>query len=542
VTSTLGRVRGRGPRGDPAGALDGRLEALAEAATLAEGRLDEPAVTAARTVLGRAGRRLGLGVDATVVALAGPTGAGKSTLFNALAGEGIATAGHRRPTTSVATAAVWGEGADALLDWLEVPRRHRLDAGELAGLVLLDLPDFDSVVLDHRVEVERVLGLADLLVWVVDPQKYADASLHERYLRPFAAYAGAMLLVLNQADRLTGAEGDACVADIDRLLHADGLPGVPVLAVSARTGEGIQALRGMLAERVAERAAAVTRLAADVGSVADRLASACAGTASGGVGRAERGALVAALEHAAGVPAVVAAVGRAHRRRGALATGWPFARWALRLRTDPLRRLRLSDRAAADGEPIARPSLPAPTPVQSAQVARAARTVAARAGDGLPSPWPGLVRNAATSAEERIPDRLAAAVAGADLGMRPVRWWGVAGALQRALAAVAVIGALWLVALAVLSYLRLEDVMPVPELAGIALPTVLLLGGSLAGVVVAVLARLVNGAGARRRARRATGALRTRIEQVADEDVLAPVRAELDVRERLCAAVAAARH
>ena len=34
----------------------------------------------------RAGDRLGLGLEATVVALAGPTGAGKSTLFNALAG------------------------------------------------------------------------------------------------------------------------------------------------------------------------------------------------------------------------------------------------------------------------------------------------------------------------------------------------------------------------------------------------------------------------------------------------------------------------
>ena len=64
----------------------------------------------------------------------------------------------------------------------------------------------------------------------------------------------------------------------------------------------------------------------------------------------------------------------------------------------------------------------------------------------------------------------------------------------------------------------------------------------LAGVLLAVLARLVNGAGVRRRARRAGGALRARIERVADEDVLAPVRAELDVRERLCAAVAAARH
>ena len=124
------------------------------------------------------------------------------------------------------------------------PRRHRL-AGEPDGLVLLDLPDFDSVELSHRVEVERVVALADLMVWVVDPQKYADAVLHEHYLRPFAAYGEAMVVVLNQADRLDSAARAACVADLGRLLAADGLRGLPVLAVSATTGAGLDALRSV---------------------------------------------------------------------------------------------------------------------------------------------------------------------------------------------------------------------------------------------------------------------------------------------------------
>src|SRR3712207_1359172 len=137
-----------------------------------------------------------LGLEATVVALAGPTGAGKSTLFNALAGRPLVREGVTRPTTSTATAAVWGAPDGGLLDWLEVPSRHTLDGGGPEGLVLLDLPDFDSVEISHRLEVDRLVRLVDLLVWVVDPQKYADASLHEQYLRPLARHAAAMLVVL----------------------------------------------------------------------------------------------------------------------------------------------------------------------------------------------------------------------------------------------------------------------------------------------------------------------------------------------------------
>ena len=93
------------------GPLERRLEALAEAVALAEGRLEPAAVADAGAVVRRAGERLGHGLDATVVALAGPTGAGKSTLFNLLAGRELSRTGVRRPTTAATTAAV-GARAD----------------------------------------------------------------------------------------------------------------------------------------------------------------------------------------------------------------------------------------------------------------------------------------------------------------------------------------------------------------------------------------------------------------------------------------------
>ena len=191
-------------------------------------------------MVARAGERLGLGLDATVVALAGPTGAGKSTLFNVLAGRELSRSGVRRPTTATTTAAVGGGVDDALLDWLDVRSRHALDAGAPAGLVLLDLPDFDSIEAAHRAEVDRLVRMVDLLVWVVDPQKYADAALHEGYLQPLAGHAAAMLVVLNQVDLLAG-QGDRAREDLRRVLGDHGLGDVPVLALSARTGEGTDA-------------------------------------------------------------------------------------------------------------------------------------------------------------------------------------------------------------------------------------------------------------------------------------------------------------
>ncbi|MBD0290739.1 MAG: 50S ribosome-binding GTPase [Thermoleophilia bacterium] len=515
------------------GKLDGRLEALADATEIADGRLDQDTVAQARRVTAKAGTRLGLGLESTVVALAGPTGAGKSQLFNALAGSELAAVGRRRPTTSAALAATWGDGADPLLDWLEIRRRHRLPGGDLEGLVLLDLPDFDSVEAGHRLEVDRIVALADLVVWVADPQKYADAALHEQYLRPLASHAAAMALVLNQADLLTPPAVATWRNDAERLLAEDDLRDVPVVVVSARTGDGLADLERLLVARVAARDAAVARLAADVDAAARALGVSCGDGRAAGVQRADRDRLVAALEEAAGVAAVVRAVDGAHRRRGALAAGWPFVRWTRRLRPDPLRRLRLPE----SPQPAVRTSLPPATHVQHAQVATATRQLAARASEGLPSPWPRLVREAATAGEGDVADQLDRAVAGADLHVSTPRWWKVAGALQRLLALAVAAGALWLLVLAVLAYLRVDDVIPVAELYDVPVPTWLLLAGAVAGIVLALLARLVNGWGGRRRARAAARSLRERVREVGDELVVVPVASELDAYERLCEAV-----
>jgi hypothetical protein len=517
------------------GGLERRLVALAEAVEVASGRLDPGVVEEARRVSERGGRRVGLGLEATVVALAGPTGAGKSTLFNAFAGAELSAAGARRPTTDASAAAVWGNADEGLLDWLEVPRRHRIADGKADGLVLLDLPDFDSVAASHRREFERVLDLVDLVVWVVDPQKYADSALHDRYLVPLARHSETTIVVLNQSDLLDARALAACCADLRRLLERDGLDGVPVVPVSARSSDGMPELRQLVERRVAARKAALQRLAADVGAAAAGMEGACGG-GHPRIGRADRSRLAAALADAAGLPVVVQAVAGAHRRRGALATGWPFVRWLRRLRPDPLRRLRLGDEPAAE----VHTSLPGPTPVHRAQVFEAARALAAGASDGLAAPWPRLARDAATSREDELGQRLDRAVAGADLKMRKPRWWGLAGLLQTILAVVVAAGVLWLLVLVGLGFLHLDDAVRLPELGDVPLPTLLLIGGALAGILLAALFRAMNAAGARRRARRASSAIQSRVEAVADEAVVAPVEAELAARERLCAALRAA--
>jgi energy-coupling factor transporter ATP-binding protein EcfA2 len=534
--------------------LSERLEALREAVELADGRLEVPEVPQARALLAKAGARVALG-DATVVALAGATGSGKSTLFNALSGQEVSSPGVRRPTTGVAHATVWGAGddhasddSDRLLDWLEVPRRHRHDPDPaLDGLVLLDLPDHDSVQLEHRLEVDRLVGLVDVLVWVLDPEKYADAAVHERYLRPLAGHAGVLLVVLNQVDRLEPPAIAECVRDLRALLDREGLSGTPLLALSGRTGAGLPELRAELCRRVAARRAASDRLLADVRGAAAALAGYCAAEESGPGGtlaRREREQLTRALGEAAGVPVVVSAVERSVRRAGTATTGWPLVRWMRRLRPDPLRRLHLSsrdsspDRPSPDRPSPARTSLPAPGPVQRAAVATALRAARDRVGDGLPQAWRDELRRTVELSEEDLADRLDRAVAGADVGaQRTPLWQRAAGALQWLLLAVALAGALWLLALVVLGFFRLDDVLPVPHVQGLPVPTLLLVTGLLAGALLAVLARPLVGWRARRRGRSAERRLAQAVEVVAEDDVLSPMEAVRADHARFCSAV-----
>jgi GTP-binding protein EngB required for normal cell division len=273
-----------GMTGLPSASLPVRLASLTELTRIGTRRTGadgfSPELLAeAETLLRRSGERMRMSASHTVVALAGGTGSGKSSLFNALAGANFSPAGVMRPTTKHSHACVWGmEGAAPLLDWLSVQRRHRyarasaLDEGEasLTGLLLLDLPDHDSVVTGSAALVDRLVKLVDMLVWVLDPLKYADAAVHRRYLVPLAGHAAVTMVVLNQVDTLSPDQAADCEADLRRLLDAEGLTETSVLVTSALTGAGLDELRLSLAAAVATRRAAVDRITADIDALLDR--------------------------------------------------------------------------------------------------------------------------------------------------------------------------------------------------------------------------------------------------------------------------------
>ena len=575
VESITGR---RAPGPDASAELQSRLAALSHAVEAGQGRVPDNSLTAARAVLDRAGQRLEHSTEHTVVALAGSTGSGKSSLFNRLAGEPLAPVGVRRPTTAIPQACTWGpgaEGAGSLLDWLGIDQRHVLStavAGDaLAGLVLLDLPDHDSTALAHRLEVDRLVAMVDLMIWVVDPQKYADAILHRRYLAPLAKHGSVLLFALNHVDELSDAEREACLSDLRGLLAADGFAKPAILATSATTGLGTDRLMAVLQDRVAKTRAASARLTADV----DRAAAALAVHGfDHPVTVAEKAStgLIDALAAAAGVPAVCAAVASSYELRAQEHVGFPLTRWLARLRPDPLRRLHLGDRvavgrkgprlpgvgasgsgasgsgasgsggseqSAAESElqamVTARTSLPEPTPAQRARVDSAVRAEINRATDGLTGPWKSAVAAAGRASENDLSDALDRAVGNVDLPVRDEpRWWKAASWLQWALFGVAVLGGLWLLLLAALGWLQVE--VDSPQVIGLPLPTLMLLGGVLLGLLTAGLGRRAARVGGRRRGARAERALRSAVDEVATNLIVDPMSAEL----RRCADFTAA--
>ncbi|CAA9335124.1 MAG: putative ATP-binding membrane protein [uncultured Nocardioidaceae bacterium] len=538
--------------------LVARMDALQRAVEASSGRLDPDLVAEANEVLGRAGARLRLSAEHTVVALAGATGSGKSSVFNAVAGLELSAVGVRRPTTAATMACVWGaEGAGELLDWLGVPKRHQverespLDApsglggasheSDLRGLVLLDLPDHDSTEVAHHVEVDRLVRLADLMVWVLDPQKYADAAIHQRYLEPLASHQEVMVMALNHIDTVAPERRPEMLDDLRRLLAEDGLDRVPVLVTSARTGEGLPPLRELIASRVAAKKVARSRLSADVSAVASRMRSANGDAQPGDVARRRKQELVGSFADAAGVPIVVRAVERSTKVRARQATGWPLTAWLGRLKPDPLKRLHLGlgkqgqqGKQGKQGQQgreltvLSRASVPQATAVQRARVDSAVRAVADDVSAGLPQAWTAAVRRASVSRLPDLNDALDKAVTSTDLGVdRRPAWWGLVRVVQWVLILTALAGGLWLGGLAVMGYFQLP-VPETPDYRGFAVPSLMLLGGVLAGIALAWLSRILAGIGARAKASSADRRLRAAISDVTERLVVEPIGAEVE--------------
>ena len=523
--------------------LAARAAAL-ESALLAGGdQLEPTAARAAQDVLGKVAIRTSIAGDRTVVALAGATGSGKSSVFNAMVGEPVAAVGARRPTTSTPTAALWGpEPAGMLLDWLRIPTRHAVTSrspapGDLDGLVLLDLPDIDSRERRHREEADRVLELVDVFVWVTDPQKYADALLHDEYLTRLRGHETVMVAVLNQSDLLPPDAAEACESDLRRLLAADGLKDIDVVLTSARTGAGMARLRELLATAVAARTAMRQRLSADLTAVAGQLRAGVA-EIEPALSETPDEALVEALGRAAGVPVVLSAVEADYRREAAARTGWLFSRWTRRFTADPLARLRLH-RSAAVGDieaadvraVLGRSSIPAPTPTAQAAVSLATRRLAESASVGLPTRWSDAVHAAAAPDGATLAGQLDQSIVGTPLRARDPRWWRLLGWWQWSTGLATLVGVGWLTVLAVIGWLQLPDPEP-PRAGGLPWPFLLFAGGLLGGVLLAVVARSFARVGARRRRRLIGRRLNNAVTDVAATQLVAPVREVLD-RHRL---------
>jgi len=347
--------------------------------------------------------------------------------------------------------------------------------------------------------------------------------VHEQYLRQFARHRDVMVVVLNQADRLTRADAERCLGDLRSLLDADGLGGIPAFTTSAKGQPGLAQLRAQLEQTVADRQAALQRLAGDVEAVVDALRPFVEVEMDPDrVGRPAVDRLAGALGTAAGVPIVADAAERSYRHRATGSLGWPMLRWVRRVRPDPLRRLHLEP--ATKAELPAATSLPESTAAQRAAVALAARALAADAGRGLPEPWPDAVLEASRSRLRDVPDALDVAIARADLGQtdKPA-WWRLVGFLQWLGALAALGGLLWLVVRYVLLFLGLPDLRG-PEVGRVPLPTLQLGGGLLFGLLLSVVVRPFVGIGARRAKLRVERRLRSSIAEVAERYIVAPIR------------------
>ena len=512
--------------------------ALEDATALSQGKLASSATERARALSQKIAGRRGVDMETTVVVFAGATGSGKSSLFNAVIGRNLARVAVTRPTTSEPLA-VYGNDCSALLDWLGVRSRHQAsDVPWLAGsdLILVDLPDIDSTEVQNRVAAERLISQADVVVWVVDPQKYADGVLHLEFLSGLREQSGGMMVVLNQVDRLGPEDAGRVEEHLRQMLTERRFRG-EVRVTSALEGTGVAELRDAIVAVAATKRASAKRLAADLRSQAalfTRAVEEDGGLLVAPAKLPQLGTVAGSLSHALGVSTVAHAAEQAYVHRGVRSVGWVWTRWIRSRRPDPLGRLHLQGSGESQFAPASSLVL---SDTQQATVRVAVRRYARSGTVVLPMTWRNkVVAEAEGGAVQaaRAMDEVLVKSQG-DFVRHPLWWRAIAG-LQIVLAATAAVGLAWLAAYWVAELVKIS--LPEPPYWGpIAVPTALLAGGLVIGWLLSVLGRLLLRSGGRRTGRRVQAELNAQVAAVMQSTVVRPLQVALDEYGRFVAEV-----
>ena len=492
-------------------------------------------------------RRLGFPSDAYVLALVGGTGVGKSSLLNALAGSPVSAASVRRPTTSEPVAWIPASERDSLgplLDWLDVREIREHGSDGLRSVAILDLPDMDSVAVDHRARVEALLPRVDAVAWVTDLEKYHDAVLHDAFLRTWVPRLERQAVIVNKADRLGSDDRPRIRRDLERdlgeRLTVSDQARIPVLMTTAAPEPALDELRSWLADGAASKAVIRARVGATAVDGARHLARE-AGLEPGrevSPFLPER-ARTTAIDEA--TRAVLRAIDLVGLERQAVAATRARARSR---GTGPIGKLtsliyRASGRDTQVADPTGhllrwRDRAPLSPAVESLRGALASAVTGAS-----PAVRPAL---AATTEPTPLRQGLERAVDRAIAGLERLdaptsRWWSLLGLLQTLTTIAIAVSAAWVV-IWILARPIVDNVQ-FPVIGSVPMPFAALLASVLVGYLLARSLGIHAGWVGRRWA----GQVRSRVSEAIREEItergLAPIDRLEDARQRLATATGA---
>ncbi len=231
--------------------------------------LEPEEITEAREIVGRLDAHRGFPGDAFVLALAGGTGSGKSSLLNALAGREVASVSPIRPHTDAPLVWMPPDAPADLIDLLDdLAITQRVEGDSFPGVAIVDLPDQDSIVLSHRHTVAEVLPRVDAVAWVSDPDKYHDRALHDDYIAAMRDHQGQLFFVLNKADLVDERRRSDLELDFMVQLQRDGIasPRVFVTSAAPTIGEpiGVDAVAKHIRDRLGAKRVLTGKILSDV--------------------------------------------------------------------------------------------------------------------------------------------------------------------------------------------------------------------------------------------------------------------------------------